>query len=257
MSETTRPPITTCFAGGGAFGYGFHMGIADGMRDAGIDLSRFPMIGTSAGSHAAASLGSGRTFDEIATIWGDAVRTGSRWRLAADGGAFVEPMYGDRSADAVTSVAVRALSWRRRRFESTEHALVDLVAASSALPPLLRPHKIDGKRYIDGGAVSLASADLAPAADLLVLVTPFARPDQGLTGRVGGWQARRETKKWSGRHGGEVVQVVPTAEMAALGGRRPTQVVDMRIGRAVYPLALEHGRTVAAGLLERLPQLAA
>ena len=256
VSEITRPPLTACFAGGGAFGYGFHMGVADGMGAAGIDIARFPMVGTSAGSHAAASLGSGRTFDEIADLWADQVAA-TPPRFAADGEPFVIPMYGDRQADDVAAVAVRVLGWRRRSFHSTEHSLTDLVAASSALPPILRPHRIDGKRYIDGGAVSMASADLAPAADLLLLLTPFSRRDQGIAGRIGGWQAKRETRKWEQRHGGEVVHVRPTAEMAALGGRRLREVVDMSIGRAVYPMAVELGREVAAEIRSRRPDLAA
>lgn len=253
-----RPPIVTCLAGGGGFGYGFHMGIADGMRASGIDIARWPIMGTSAGSHAAATLGTGRSFDEVADIWDAQADPDARFpTLFADGAGFVDPMYGGRSADEVSSVAVRLLTYRRRVFRSDEHSLVDLVAASSALPPILRPHRVDGRRYVDGGWVSLASADLMPAADLLVLVTPFARRDQGLAGRIGAWQARREIARWRARHGGEVVHVVPSAEMAALGGRKLREVADIGLGRAVYPMAVELGRHVAREVARSLPRLVA
>lgn len=259
MTSTTRPAVTTCFAGGGAFGYGFHMGVADGMRAGGVDLRRWPMMGTSAGSHAVATIATGQRFDTIADIWGERVEA-SPPRLFADGHPFVEAMYGGHRPDAAadpTAVAVRLWRYRRERLSASDHDLDEIVAASCALLPIMRPHRIDRKRYIDGGAISMASADLAPGADVLLLVTPFVRRDQGLAGRIGRWQARREIRTWTDRHGGDVLHVVPSAEMAALGGRRLREVVDIELGRAVYPLACELGGHVARAVLEDRPLLAA
>ena len=239
-----RPAIVTCLAGGGGFGYGFHMGVIDGARDAGLDLGRWPLIGTSAGAHAAATVGTHLTFDAVADGWAAHVEqlTGS---FGARGAEMVEPIYGGLTADDVAGVAVRLLTFRRHVLRSEEVSLVDIVAASTALFPLLRPHKIDGKRYIDGGAVSLASADLAPPADLLVVLTPFAGTHQGVVGRVGQWQANREMRKWCRHHDGRVIQVAPSPEMAALGGRRLREVGDIELGRRVYPLARQLGRVLA------------
>lgn len=220
------------------------MGVADGLADRGFDLPRHPMVGTSAGSHAAASIDTGLTFDDVAQIWETFVDGRSLWRLGR-GIDLSGLIYGGLSATEVDAVAVRLLTLRRRLLRAEEYPLADIVAASSSVLPIVRPHKIDGRRYVDGGLVSLASIDLAPDADLLLAVTPYAVAGLGIAGRVGDFQARREIKKWQRRHGGSVLQVVPSDEIAALGTSRLREIVDIRIGRSVYPLAVELGRHVA------------
>lgn len=244
-SHTTadRAPLATCFGGGGAFGYGFAMGIADGLRERGLEIGRHPIIGTSAGAHAAATIDTDLTFERVADLWQRYVEAqGFRVSRGID---LAGPIYRDRGGTDIGAVAVRLLGLRRRVLSADDHPLADIVAASSSVPPLVRPHRLDGKRYLDGGVVSLTSADLAPAANLLLLVTPFALPQQGIPGRVGRFQTKREIRKWVAEHGGSVLQVVPTPEMATLGGQRLRDVGDMTIGRAVYPLALVLGRQVA------------
>lgn len=244
--------MATCFGGGGAFGYGFDMGIADGMRDGGVDVGRFPMIGTSAGSHTAATIDTGLGFEHVADLWERFIEGQGR-RFMVNGHELADPIYGGREATDVTAIAVRMRSWRRVSLSSNRHHLADIVAASSAVPPLVRPHVIDGRRYLDGGVISMASIDLTPGADLLLAITPFAVAGQGAAGRVGALQARREIRKWSKRHRGSVLHIVPSEAMAAVGGKRLDEVGDMAIGRRVYPMAVEMGRHVADVVLRDHP----
>lgn len=253
---TTRPPLAVCFGGGGAFGFGFDMGVADGLRERGFDLRQPALLGTSAGSHTAAAIDSGLTFDDVATLWARYIDGASNHRRSS-GIDLAGPIYGERGGTAVGAVAVRLLTLRRHVLSSDDHPLADIVAASSSVPLLVRPHRIDGKRYIDGGAVSIASIDLAPAADLLLAITPFAVKGLGIGGRIGALQARREIRSWTKQHGGSVLQVVPSPSMTALGGRRLRDLGDMRIGRAVYPEAVELGRHVGDIIRRDHPSVAA
>jgi predicted acylesterase/phospholipase RssA len=251
-----RAPLAVCFGGGGAFGFGFDMGVADGLRDRGFDLRRPALLGTSAGSHTAAAIDTGLTFDEVATSWARAVDGARRFRRSS-GIDLAGPIYGERGTTDVGAVAVRLLTLRRRVLSSAEYPLADIVAASSSVPLLVRPHRIDGKRYVDGGAVSIASIDLAPAADLLLAITPFAVKELGLGGRIGAFQAEREIRRWNERHRGSVIHVVPSPAMTAHGGRRLRDLGDMRIGRAVYPEAVELGRHVGDVIHRDHPDVAA
>ncbi len=257
MTDTTaRPPLAVCFGGGGAFGYGFNMGVADGLAERGIDLSKWPLLGTSAGAHAAATIDTSLEFDDVATIWQRYIE-GSATRRRAKGIDLSAPIYGARGATDVGTVAVRLFTLRRRVLSSDDYPLADIVAASSSVLPIVKPHRIDGKRYVDGGTVSLASIDLSSNADLLLAVTPFAVKGLGIGGRLGKFQARREIRKWSDKHEGSVLHVVPSEEMAELGSSRFRDIGDMRIGRAVYPLAVELGRHVADIIRRDHPVIAA
>ena len=251
----TIPALATNFGGGGGFGFGFNMGVARGLRRAGIDVTASPMIGTSAGSHTVAAMRLGLDFDEFAGAWADEIgeTTGRPW---ADGAGFASRVYRDLHDPEVSAVAVRVRGWKREVLSSADHGIDDIVAASSAAFPMIRPHRINGRWYIDGGAVSVASADLTPAARFMLLVTPFARTGQGIAGRAGDWQSTREMGLWVDRHGGDVLHVVPTDEMVACGGKRVRDIVDIRIGQAVYPLAIEYGeRVVAAEMRSMRPDL--
>lgn len=254
--QPARPPLSVCFGGGGAFGFGYNMGVADGLRDGGIDVARWAIVGTSAGAHAAAAIDTGLDFEHVARMWEDIVGRQPRFRRSA-GIDLAGPIYGERGATEVGAVAVRLLTLRRRILTSEDYPLADIVAASSSVLPIVRPHKIDGRRYVDGGTISLASIDLAPPADLLLAITPFAVKGQGIGGRLGAFQARREIAKWTDRHHGSVLHVVPSAAMTAFGGGRLSHLGDMSIGRAVYPLAVELGRHVADIIHRDHPGIAA
>lgn len=246
--------MAVCLGGGGAFGLGFHLGVASGMREHGIDLARWPMLGTSAGSHAAAALAGGLAFEHVAELWERYIEAQTQ-RYGVSASDLAEPIHGRTSATGVHAVAAR-LPWLRREVLSSDrYRMADIVAASSAVVVITRPHEIDGRRYVDGGTVSIASVDLAPAADLLLVLTPFAARGQGVAGAVGRWQARREIRRWTTEHGGDVLQVVATPAMASLGGGLPHQLGDMSIGRDAYPMAIELGHHVGSLLAAERPHL--
>jgi len=244
-TQIPRAPIAVCFGGGGGYAYGFNMGVAEGLLDGGVDISSWPMIGTSAGSHAVASVARGHRFADLAPEWSMLGETIKRpfWIRTSD---LSEACYADDPMGGpYGGVAVRILTYRRRILWADEFSAVDYTAASSTVFPAARPHRIDGRRYIDGGFRSAASADLAPAADLLLLITAFADPRQGILGRAGRWQARREIPKWKRVHAGNVIHVGPTAEMTEIRMRGIRALGDIALGRAVYDLARPLGLELA------------
>jgi NTE family protein len=253
MSEDRRP-LAVCLGGGGAFGIGFNMGVALGLREAGIDVTRAPMLGTSAGAYAAAALAAGITFDDIAQHWTRFVEVVGRrpWVRTAD---LTDEIYGHATARGTSSVAVRLLNFRRTILSGETIGLSDLVAASSSPIPLARPHRVQGRRYVDGGLRRQASADLAPAADLQLLVSPFAHRAQGFMGRQGARQAKREIRRWTARSGGQVLHVIASDDVCALGARGMAAIGDMEVGRKVYELALPLGRSTAESMCRTYPSV--
>jgi hypothetical protein len=252
-SGTARPPLAVCFAGGGAYAYGFNMGIVEGMREAGIELRGAPMIGTSAGSHSVATVSGGLSFSEVSVEWQNYVETVGRgfWVRASD---LSEKAYGSAVAEGdAAGVAVRLLTFRRTLLPASRYRLADIVAASSSPFPLARPHKIDGKRYIDGGHRRVASADFAPAADLLLLLTAFASAAQGWVGRSGAKQAKKESRRWEATTGGRVLQVGPDEGLLALPMKGFRALGDMGLGRKAYDLAVPLGRETAERLRREHP----
>ena len=61
------------YGGGGLFGIGYTLGVAEALVDDGTDLSQVPALGTSAGSWAAAGLVEGIRFLDALAFIGDAV----------------------------------------------------------------------------------------------------------------------------------------------------------------------------------------
>lgn len=252
--------MTVTLGGGGAFALGFHLGLHVGMRDAGVDIATVPLLGTSGGAHAAAAIGTGMTFDEIAPVWAEYVESSPT--VGGRAGPLALSLYGTRVVPEGSSVgggAVRLRGFKRVVLWSDEYPLADLVAASASIMPFTRPHKIGGHRYADGGHRSATSADLAPDADLQLLFVPFADKSQGFLGRVGARQIRKERPKWEARTGGSIVTVGPTAEMCALSkGMRV--IGDMDVSRTIRDLAIPVGRELVstlrrdhAAIVERLP----
>src|SRR5215213_5893106 len=127
--HSARPPLSVCFGGGGAFGIGFDMGVADGLASGGVEIRRSPMIGTSAGSFTVAALAAGVDFETVADRWEKfaASRPGRLW---IDNSPMTESMFQGLHAAPGTeagTVALR-LPWLRREVLSTaEHSLSDVV----------------------------------------------------------------------------------------------------------------------------------
>jgi NTE family protein len=94
----------------------------------------------------------------------------------------------------LTVTAVDAESGEFRPFDrSSGVPLVQVVAASCAVPGVYPPVTIDGRRYVDGGMRSAANADLAAGYDRLVVLAPIPRgigPLASVDAQVTGMVAR-------------------------------------------------------------------
>jgi predicted acylesterase/phospholipase RssA len=230
-----RVPIASCFGGGGSYGIGFNLGVVMGLVEAGIDVLCGPMVGTSAGSYAAAALRSDVSFEAVMEAWPKEFKL--RVARAAD---VTRPVFGDHHAADVGAVAVRLAPFRRAVLWGGDETLADIVAASSSPPPFAWPHKVGGRRYIDGGYASMASADLAPLADLLVVVTPIWR-GAGRAGRRATKSLDRETRAYTSLGTCRVLHVAPDEPILALKGYKIPNMFDAELAKQVFPLARELG----------------
>jgi hypothetical protein len=238
--DSPRPPLASCFGAGGAYGIAFVLGVAKGLAESGIDVRTGPMIGTSAGAYAAAALATDVDFDAVMAAWPSEFKLKVSHAVEVTG-----PVYGDRRAKGVAGIAVRMSRLRRTALWSDEHSCADVVAASSSPPPFAWPHKIGGHRFIDGGYASMTSVDLAPLADLLVLVTPMW-DGAGRPGRRAAHRGRRELDSYRSAGGGRILHVMPTEEICRLEAFKIPALFDRELARRVYPLAVELGRHAGA-----------
>jgi NTE family protein len=70
--------------------------------------------------------------------------------------------------------AVDARNGRLRVFTAADGVdLVDVVAASCAVPGVWPPATIGGRRYLDGGTRSTSNADLAAGCDEVLVIAPM------------------------------------------------------------------------------------
>lgn len=124
---------------------------------------------------------------------------------AAGIGDWLEGLIGPEAANSWPEKPTVAVAYdledRRRVAFGTEQApdvsLRDAVAASSAVPIIFDPHRIDGRGYVDGGVASGTHADLVLGAeeplDLVLIIAPMAAdesrkksyPFEALLDRVG------------------------------------------------------------------------
>jgi NTE family protein len=199
--------------GGGITGIAWEIGIVTGLADAGLALRDADrVIGTSAGSVVGALVRSELPLEEIyaTQLEEETEEIGARMglgvilRYLVVGGLGRDPR---RARARLGRMAIRAHpgdgSERRRIIESrlpvrewppkrllitavdadtgdpmvfdgsSGVALLDAVAASCAVPLVWPPVTINGRRYIDGGARSIANADLASGASEVVVIAPI------------------------------------------------------------------------------------
>lgn len=235
VRSADRVPLALAFGGGGAFGIAWHLGVMDALRDAGHRIDGAPALGTSAGSWACAALRLGLGFDEFAAI-GDLQVPDRRRGVLAD---VARDLMGDARAEGVAIATVELPRLRRRVHDGGRYALADLVAASSAVPGIFAPHRIDGVPHVDGGVRSMASVDRAPAADLLITSLPIAGPLFGPVGRVMESTTRTALARWRRRNGGVTCVLRPGRRVASMVGMRPDALFDQGLAREVYPMAYE------------------
>ena len=255
---TTRPPLVVTLGGGGAYALGYCIGIADGLRSRGIDLSRSPLMGTSGGSHAAVAIACGMSYDQVAAIWQPYVETcGSLWVKALP---LAELLYGAQvmpEGGSAGGVAVRLLGFKREVLWAADHPLPLIVAASSSPFPFVRPTKVGKRRFIDGGHRSNTSADIAPDADLNLVLAPFAFKSQGIVGRMAAGKLAKEPGRWEARTGGRSVVVKPDDAMIAVRIKSMKAMGDTTLGRRIYELAVPLGEHLADQLRADHPDVVA
>lgn len=234
MIEQTLPVIAGVFGGGGLFGIGYALGVLDGLRDRGISLHGCPMLGTSAGSWAAAATALDIPFERFAGL--DVPRfPDPRQGVLAD---VARQVFGAATHNDVSVVVCRLPRLQRKVLSGTRTPLADLVAASSAVPGLLAPHEIDGARYVDGGVRSAISADLAPLAHNLIVIAPLAGAMFGPFGGLVNRRMNRELDTWRRRGGGQALVFSPRTNAAELA-RWPQQLFRADVARQAF----ERGRT--------------
>ena len=240
------PPLAAAYGGGGLFGIAYLLGVGEALVDGGVALGAAPALGTSAGSWAAGALALGiRWHDAIDTIGDDIPRRPDprpgRLKQVAD------QIFGDRLAPSVRAMVCSLPRLQRVVLSGAEYPIADLVAASSAVPGMLAPHKVGGRRYIDGGVRSMASADLADPAQHLLVMAPIAGPMFGPAGRLAERVLRREMREWRERNpGGNLWIIRPNRAIAELAGR-PDQLFDPDRAKRAYDLAYSQ----ASGILSR------
>lgn len=243
-----RPRLSMVYGGGGAVGIAWHVAVIDALRDAGLPVQDAPSIGTSAGSWACGAARLGIGFEEFAAF-GELNLPDRRPGLLAQ---MAREIFGSARTHDVW-VSVTALpTMRRHLLDASRHDLADLIAASSAVPGVFAPHQIAGTQYVDGGVRSMASADTAANADLLVASLPIAGPLFGPVGRAFERTTRRALGRWRGRHDGTTIVLRPGREFASAVGRNPGAMMDVELAKRVYPIAYD---TAARRLDRRLTQL--
>jgi NTE family protein len=240
-------PLSVVYGGGGVFGIAYGAGVAQGLMDAGIAMHTAPSLGTSAGSWVASAVALGLTYDHFASLESPSVPTASDVLVRR-----AREIFGDSRSHLVSISAVCLRSRRRHILDGGAYDLADLCAASSAVPGLFPPHRIDGRLYVDGGMWSATSVDAAADAESVIVIAPLAGPVMGPMGRTAGILLGRELQTWRSRHPGKVITMIrPNHQIGRMAGRNPLGLFDADRARAVYPYAhsqgLEWGKRLIGG----------
>lgn len=231
-------PLSIVYGGGGVFGIGYCVGVAHGLAAGGVPVATAPSLGTSAGSWAAATLALGLSYDDVADIDIPAVPNRHRGVLAT----VAREIFGEATHPLVAVSALCVRTRRRHILDGGRYPLADLVAASSAVPGLLPPHRIDGRLYVDGGMWSATSVDAAVDAEEVIVIAPMAGPHMGALGRGAGFMLDRELRTWRRRHPDRRITLIrPNRAVAAHVGRGPMALFDGDRAKAAYVSSFEQG----------------
>lgn len=241
-----RQPLAVCFGGGGLFGIAYLLGVSEALEDGGVKIGAAPAIATSAGTWAAAALELGIRWEQaVGVIGGDVPRlpdprAGRLRSVAAE-------IFGERRAPGMRAVVCSIPKLRREVLSGADYPAADLIAASSAVPGLLAPHRVGGTLYVDGGLRSMVSADRADAADNLLVLAPIAGPMFGPAGALAERVLRREVMHWQEANpSGRFWLIRPNRAIAGLA-RLPMNLFDLDRARRCYELAYAQG----SGILRR------
>lgn len=238
-------PLSMVYGGGGVYGIAFGAGVAQGLAEAGIPVGVAPALGTSAGSWVASVVALGTPYERLAVLDSPGVPTRQPVLLER-----ARALFGEARHPLVAVSAVHLPSGRRHILSGARYDLADLVAASSAVPGLFPPHRVDGRLYMDGGMWSATSVDAAADAAQVIVVAPLAGPVMGPLGRTAGLLLARELDQWRIRHPAATITMIrPNRQIGRMAGRSPLNLFDAARALDVYPLAVEQGRTWGERLL--------
>jgi NTE family protein len=248
---------TIVLSGGGERVVAWHVGVLAGLAAAGRDLRSVAFIGTSAGAHIAARVAAGidpradalvvrppaeePDYERLTLLWG--ARDGSvderRRRIGAvalnhtgDPEPFVESvrrrLAGPDFPPSLTVVAIDAESGERVAFTVADGVPLErAVAASRAVPGVVPPIPIGGRRYMDGAVGSSTNADLARTPPVLVVSGIGDRPRPRTPEPL--WADALEGELAVLEAAGREVTVVRPRDAAEA---RPTVAAGRRAGRA-------------------------
>ena len=234
MVSPARPPLGGVFGGGGLFGIGYAMGVIEGLRRRGISFEGAPLLGTSAGSWAAAAVVTGVDVDGM---------------LSADTPSFPNPksgvlaaaargIFGEARSELVKACACTLPRLQRTVLDGGLHPLADILAASSAVPGLLAPHEVGGTKYVDGGVRSGTSVDLGPDVDRLVVIAPLAGAMWGPFRSIIDRSMNSEIRRWRARTQGTGMVYTPV-KVAANIAKNPWHLFDTQRAVEAYHLGIE------------------
>jgi predicted acylesterase/phospholipase RssA len=240
--QTSRPRagdqapalLSVAYGGGGLFAIAYGLGVVDAFRAAGVPIEGAEAIGTSAGSWVAACTAMNLSFDELCKFPDVSVpdlRVGRLLHAARDA-------FGASRACSVAATATSFWSGRRVLLRGRDHNLAEMVAASSAVPFLFAPVRVQGRLLVDGGLRSPVHADQAAPARHLLVVAPLAGHVCGPAGRAAEIVATREMRQWRASARSETHLVRPNRAIANLA-RTPWALFDYSIARQVYPMAYQ------------------
>ncbi len=197
--------------GGGVTGVAWELGLLEGLRRAGVDLTDADIvIGTSAGSVVGTRITTGPLeaayADQLRPADGELVaklgattliklgvmlaRPGdqaTKWKRLGKAALAAHPESADARRAVIRSrigepawpdrdLRVTAVDVDRGEFvvfdRTSGVSVLDAVSASCAVPLVWPPVSIDGTTYVDGGARSGTNADIAVGADTVVVLAP-------------------------------------------------------------------------------------
>lgn len=224
------------YGGGGPLATAVGMGAAEALSAGGFDIAALPALGTSGGALAAAASRAGLHHEEV--------RQALRGvRLPERRPGYVRAMgvelFGDTFDSQLWTSVVRLPAGRRTRLSGGDHPVATIVAASCAVPLLVVPERIGGHRYLDGGARSWVSADLAPSADHLIVIAPVIAPSFGPFGALLSGHLGHELRRWRRRTGGQTT-VVRIVENVASRVRRWADLFDSGLAAEAKDQANEY-----------------
>jgi NTE family protein len=243
-----RHPLAMVYGGGGVYGIAYGAGVAHGLAAVGIPVGSAPALGTSAGSWVASAMALGLPYEAFDEVEPPSVPNRHSGVLADA----ARKVFGEATHPLVSVSAVCLRTRRRHILDGGRYPLADLAAASSAVPAIFPPHRIDGRLYVDGGMWSATSVDAAADAHQVIVVAPLAGTVLGPMGRGAGFLLERELRIWRRRHPDASITLIrPNKAIAGLAGRNPLGLFDGDRARVVYPLAYEQGLRWGERLMAR------